>query len=60
MNQSTDKPVDHDRVAELIELAGVYFMDGAFRTAAQRLRQAADHCDAIAAEMDAFIAGQPA
>lgn len=32
----------HDRIGDLVELAGVYFEDGAPRTAAVKLRQAAD------------------
>lgn len=50
------KPSDHDRVGELIELAGTYFVDGAPRTAAARLRKAADLCDEIADRKDAFLA----
>lgn len=32
----------HHRVAELVEIAGIYARDGAFLTAADRLRAAAD------------------
>ncbi len=49
-------PKDHDRVGELIELAGIYFVDGAPRTAAIRLRAAADLCDEIADRKDAHFA----
>lgn len=39
---------EHDRVGELIELAGYYFVEGAPQKAAVRLRQAAEICDQIA------------
>ncbi len=41
-----------DRAFELVELAGIYVDDGAFRTAAMKLRAAADLLDGIAAATD--------
>lgn len=37
-----------DRAAETVQLAQTYFDDGAFRTAAERLRTAADLLDQAA------------
>lgn len=46
------KPTLHDRIGELVELAGVYFEDGAPRTAAVKLRQAADFLEQEANRRD--------
>ena len=43
----------HERIGELIELAKTYAEDGAFRTAAARLREAADMLDTHANATDA-------
>ena len=45
----------HESVGELIELAGIYWADGAPRTAAKRLRQAADLLEQEAERRDAVM-----
>lgn len=49
-----------ERIGELVELSGIYFSDGAPRTAAKKLREAADLLDAEAARRDGFLAGETA
>jgi hypothetical protein len=41
--------LNHDAIGDLIELAGEQFGKADFREAARLLRDAASHCDAIAA-----------
>ena len=41
-------PSDQEKIGDLIELACTYLADGAFSTAADRLRKAADHCERVA------------
>ena len=53
------KPTIQDRVAELVEIAAAYAADGAFLTAALRLRQAADIYDTVAARQNG-VAGRKA
>lgn len=43
-----------EEVAELVQMAGIYLADGAPRTAADRLRKAADLLDGFAALHDLF------
>lgn len=51
----------HEQIGEKVELAGVYFVDGAFRSAARILREAADiaetHADRCDAELREFAQG---
>lgn len=56
MNATTNRPSVLDQAGDLIELAGTYAGDGAFRTAANRLRQAADLLDQYAADEEQALA----
>jgi hypothetical protein len=47
-----------DRVGELIELSAIYFDDGAPRTAAKKLREAADLIEAEADRLEAAMRGE--
>lgn len=43
--RDTPRPSIHEQVAEIVELSGTYALDGAFYTAARKLREAADLYD---------------
>ena len=49
------RPNARERIAELVQLAAIYADDGALRTAAARLREAADLCDEQARLSDLFL-----